>query len=295
MIPADEKQYLSGYRLDDFERPSVTVDIALFTIRSQASEDYRKLPKKKLSLLLIKRGEHPYKGDWALPGGFVRPNETVAVAASRELAEETGVREVDLRQLQVFSEPGRDPRGWIISCGFLALAPVASFPLNPDTDAVDSAWFEVNWREIEKSEAEILGERQITWHYELTLTGEKDEIRVIIKKTRQIFASTRKITYEATSSSGLAFDHGVMIARALTELREHLDVSLLAYTLMPETFTLTELQMVYETILDKKFTAANFRRKTAGYVIETEMYQTSAGHRPAKLFRRNLDAFEQID
>jgi hypothetical protein len=64
---------------------------------------------------------------------------------------------------------------------------------------------------------------------------------------------------------------------------------------VPETFTLTELQMVYEVHPDKKLTAPNFRRKTSEYVIETEEYSTAAGHRPAKLFKRNTEVFEKID
>jgi ADP-ribose pyrophosphatase YjhB (NUDIX family) len=102
---------------------------------SKDSGDYRKLPEKHLSILLIKRGRHPYKDEWALPGGFVRPNETVEQAAYRELLEESGVRNVNLSQLEVFSEPGRDPRGWIISCAFMALASAEQFTLQPDTDA----------------------------------------------------------------------------------------------------------------------------------------------------------------
>jgi ADP-ribose pyrophosphatase YjhB (NUDIX family) len=294
MTPGDEIQFLTDYCLNDYERPSVTTDIALFTIRSQTVGDYRKLPQKKLSVLLIKRGEHPFKEMWALPGGFVRPHETVEAAAIRELSEESGITNVNLRQLHVFSEKDRDPRGWIISCGFMALAADA-FVLKADTDAVDSDWFDISLKEREKTEEEGDGIRQITWHYELRLISEKAQITAVLKKQKTISATTRKTTCTLISSEGLAFDHGKIMLTALTDLRENLDVSLLAYTLMPETFTLTELQMVYEVILDKKLTAANFRRKTADYVIETEQHQTAAGHRPAKLFRRNLEAFETVD
>ena len=87
----------------------------------EEEENYRKLPECSLCLLLIQRGGHPYLGDWALPGGFVRPGETTKAAAKRELREETGLDQVYLEQLYTFSDPGRDPRTWVMSCAHMAL------------------------------------------------------------------------------------------------------------------------------------------------------------------------------
>ena len=116
-----------------FPRPSVTADIALFTIRERA-----------LNVLLIKRGEDPFLGRWAVPGGFVRPEETLENAALRELAEETGVSEVLLDQLRVFSEPTRDPRTWVITVAFTALVASDTLMLKAGTDAADASWFPIN-------------------------------------------------------------------------------------------------------------------------------------------------------
>ena len=112
-----------------FPRPSVTVDIALFTVR-----------ESRLSVLLIQRKDWPFAEQWALPGGFVRPEETLDAAAYRELAEETGVSRVLLEQLRTFGDPGRDPRTWVITVAYTALVASDNLVLRADTDAADARW-----------------------------------------------------------------------------------------------------------------------------------------------------------
>ena len=115
-----------------FERPSVTADIALFTVREKA-----------LQVLLIRRKDWPFAGLWATPGGFVRPDESLEDAARRELFEETGVREVLLEHLRVFSDPKRDPRTWVITVAYTALVASDALTLRAGTDAAEAAWFAV--------------------------------------------------------------------------------------------------------------------------------------------------------
>jgi 8-oxo-dGTP diphosphatase len=91
-----------------YPRPSMTVDIVIVTREA------------KPRVLLIRRKGEPFAGAWALPGGFVDEDEPLAVAAERELQEETGVTDVDLEQLAAFGDPGRDPRDWTVSVAFLA-------------------------------------------------------------------------------------------------------------------------------------------------------------------------------
>src|SRR5262245_22637419 len=92
------------------ERVHVTVDIVIFTVRVD-----------RLNVLLVRRGVPPFEGRWAIPGGFVREAESLEAAALRELEEETGVRDVYLEQLYTFGEPGRDPRGRVITVAYYAL------------------------------------------------------------------------------------------------------------------------------------------------------------------------------
>jgi 8-oxo-dGTP diphosphatase len=111
----------------------VTVDLVMFTIR-----------EKKLQVLLIRRGTKPFKGRWALPGGFVQENESLEAAARRELLEETGVRDVYLEQLYTFGEPKRDPRGRVITVAYFALIAADQQTLQADTDARDAQWHPMN-------------------------------------------------------------------------------------------------------------------------------------------------------
>lgn len=107
----------------------VTVDIVIFTIRDRA-----------LHVLLVKRGIEPFKGRWAIPGGFVVRDESLEEAALRELEEETGVRDVYLEQLYTFGDPGRDPRGRVVTVAYFALVS-SDRSLQAGTDAAEANWF----------------------------------------------------------------------------------------------------------------------------------------------------------
>ena len=113
-----------------FEKPSVTTDIVIFTIQDD-----------NLKVLLIKRGIEPFKDKWALPGGFVRIDESLEQAAKRELEEETGVRDVYLEQLYTFGNPKRDSRGRVITIAYLALINSENIKLKASTDVTDAQWF----------------------------------------------------------------------------------------------------------------------------------------------------------
>jgi 8-oxo-dGTP diphosphatase len=113
-------------------RPAVTVDVVLFSIRGG-----------ELTVLMIRRGGPPFKGQWALPGGFVEENESLEHAASRELREETGVDQTALEQLGAFGDPGRDPRGHTVSVAFYAFLVVPTRPVAAD-DAADAQWVSVS-------------------------------------------------------------------------------------------------------------------------------------------------------
>lgn len=116
----------------EFPKPSVTVDIVVFTIKDN-----------DLKVLLVKRGIEPFKNKWALPGGFVKINESLEQAAKRELEEETGVRNVYLEQLYTFGNPKRDPRGRVITVAYMALINSSNIKLQATTDVSDAKWFSI--------------------------------------------------------------------------------------------------------------------------------------------------------
>lgn len=113
--------------------PAVTTDIVIFTLRD-----------KQLKVLLIKRGGDPYKGKWALPGGFVQMDEDLETSARRELAEETGISGVYLEQLYTFGAVDRDPRERVITIAYYALIPSDKIQLQAATDAEAVGWFSLN-------------------------------------------------------------------------------------------------------------------------------------------------------
>lgn len=143
----------------DFEPMGVATDLVILTVRASAFE-----------VLLIRRGIAPHKGRWALPGGFVRPAEGLEAAARRELAEETGLASdrIHLEQIATYGDPGRDPRGRVVSVAYLALVPDLPAPV-AGTDAASASWVSV---------AEVLGdERRLAFDHHRVLSDGVERAR----------------------------------------------------------------------------------------------------------------------
>ena len=266
-----EKEFLAGYRISDYDRPSVTADVAAFMIRSEDMSDYRRNPEHQLLLLLIRRGGHPFKDMWALPGGFLQRGETIEECALREIEEETAVRPVSILPVGVFSQPGRDPRGWIISHAYASVISEESVRQTGQDDAADAQWFAVSFT----CDAEDV--------YHLTLCYADITLHAALKAESRRFGRT---SFRILESSGLAFDHAAMIAAALSALRAEARHFEAIFDFLPETFTLSALQKVQETIMNVSVLPANFRRMVKGYVEETDEFVRGKGHRPARLYRR---------
>ncbi|MES9968735.1 MAG: NUDIX domain-containing protein [Candidatus Thiodiazotropha sp.] len=205
-----------------YPHPAVTTDVVLFTIRQET-----------LSVLLIQRGNPPYQGMWALPGGFLDINEDIEACAKRELYEETGIEGVYLEQLYTFGDPQRDPRERVISVTYFALSQSDSLSPKAASDAALAAWFSVN---------------------------ELPE---------------------------LAFDHAEIIQLARTRLLSKLGYSTIAFQMLPRYFTLSQLQSVYEILLDENLDKRNFRKGilARNIIKETGEYVRAGHHRPAKTYQ----------
>lgn len=288
-----EAAFLKAYDAGKYDRPSVTVDMLLFTVMNENKENYRKLPEKVLKILMIKRGDHPYLGYWALPGGFADVKESLDQAAQRELKEETNIDNVYMEQLYTWGEVNRDPRTRVIGCSYMSLLDSSSLSVKAGDDADAAGWFSVKavLREQQKAMTEkgyVLQE----WT-DLILAGQDEELTALIKMTKTVEGNVARVERELIESKGIAFDHAKIIEYGIARLRNKIEYTDIAFNLMPERFTLTELQQVYEVILGKALLKANFRRKIADMVLETNDYTKDAGHRPSKLYRYNPNWVEK--
>lgn len=282
-----ETEFLGSYDAASYDRPSVTVDMLIFTILDEEKDNYRKLPEKSLKLLLVKRGDHPYIGNWALPGGFAAISESLDEAAKRELKTETNVENVYMEQLFTWGDVDRDPRTRVISCSYMALVDSSSMNVKAGDDADDAAWFDVRYNVFEERKT-ILGKGFINEKsVRLELTSNTDSLEAIVKVIERYDIRSLQVDRQIIKSNGIAFDHAKMIGYAIERLRNKIEYTDIAFNLMPELFTLTELQQVYEVILDKELLAAAFRRKITNMVTETNHFTKDAGHRPSKLYRFN--------
>lgn len=274
-ISEEERKFVEWYKKEEehkYEKPSVTADIAIFSVFGEETEAEEKPAAKKLKLLLIKRGSHPCKDMYALPGGFVNPDETIDQAAERELKEETGIDCGFLEQIRTFSEPGRDPRGWTITGSYLALIDASKYKIQAGDDAKEAAWFEVSMKKDEQD------------RWDLQLKNGETVLHAVLEDTakagREVYPKLHFV-----ESENIAFDHGRIIAYSVLALRQWLNMTRIAFRLLPEKFTLTELQQVYEAVQETTLQTAEFRRKMEEFVENTGEMKESEGNRPSRLFR----------
>lgn len=195
-----EKEFLDRYDASKYDRPSVTVDMLIFTVIDN-----------KLKLLMVKRGDHPFIGKWALPGGFVNIDEDLDIAAQRELKEETSLDNIYMEQIHTWGDVGRDPRTRIITTAYMALVDSKDLKVKADDDAADADWFSVEY-EIDTKENDLV--------YKINLKGDKAEVSgtVLVKKICN--ERTSKIVRQIVESNSIAGDHIKIIEHALEVLKK---------------------------------------------------------------------------
>jgi 8-oxo-dGTP diphosphatase len=208
----------------------LTVDVVIFVLRDAL-----------LRVLLVRRGIAPYRGRWAIPGGFVLERESLEAAARRELREETGLTDVYLEQLYTFGDVGRDPRGRVVTVAYMALLSGDAAPVVAGSDATEVRWHRV------------------------------DQLPT------------------------LAFDHREILDYAVVRLRNKLEYTTVGFELLPEKFTLSDLQRVYEAILGKALDKRNFRKKIEALDVLTPLDEWRSGpRRPARLYMFSAERFELL-
>ncbi|MDC0712397.1 NUDIX domain-containing protein [Stigmatella sp. ncwal1] len=216
----------------EYPRPAVTVDCVVFG-----------LDEEDLKVLLIQRGAEPFLGKWALPGGFVRMEESLEDAARRELEEEAGIRPNHLEQLYTFGALGRDPRGRVITVAYFVLVKLSDYRPRAASDAREAAWFSV-------------------W-----------------------------------DTPKLAFDHAEVLTTALQRLKGKVRYQPIGFELLPPKFTLTQLQRLYETVLERQLDKRNFRKKILAMDLleELDEVEQDVSHRAARLYRFDHRKYKQLE
>jgi ADP-ribose pyrophosphatase YjhB (NUDIX family) len=274
----DEREFLEQYRVEDFDLLSLAVDTVIFGVDTEkADAPQRKLSIPFLKVLLVKRTEHPFLGRWSLPGGFVDLQESLEETALRVISRKTGFKDLYLEQLFTFGRPDRDPRARVVSCAYLALLD-KTYELFKESDVGDNFWFSLSL-----SHEDSL----------LRLSSPSEEMTLPLFMDNLVKGRSQENLWRVLDNSPLAFDHGEIILAALMRIRGKIEYSDLAFSLMPEKFTLSQLMTVYEIILGEKLLPAAFRRKIAGKVVPTQEYVTNKQYRPGRLFRYKGNAPSQ--
>lgn len=273
---------------EEFFKPSVTVDTIIFTVRDSNVENYRKLPEKKFQILLVKRAIEPHKNKWSLPGTFVREKERFEEAVNRCLEEKTNMQDIYLEQLYSWGDPLRDPRGRVISTSYMGLVDSHNIQMKAGKNVEDIDWFDIELNTLQETNKEEKDRYYKTEEIEILLKNKQITLKSRVKVVKEL-VNGNLIIYTQILESDLAFDHAKVLIYAIERLKNKVEYTTIAFNLMPEKFTLTKLQQVYEILLDKPLLKANFRRKIADMVIETEEYEENAGHRPSKLYKFNTN------
>ena len=213
----------------DYPRPAVTTDCVIFGYDG-----------KELKVLLIERGIEPFKGCWAFPGGFLNMDEDALAGARRKLKEETGLEDAFIEQFHTFSEPGRDPRGRVITIAHYALVKIQE--VEGGDDAAQARWFPI---------------------------GEVPP---------------------------LAFDHDRILRMAMSRLKERIHFEPVGFELLPDVFTMPQLQNLYESILEVHFDRRNFASKMLklGILEDTGDRPAGASSRIPVSYRFNKEKYNEL-
>lgn len=223
-----EKEFLNSYNKNEYEKPSVAVDLLVFTVKDD-----------RLKIVLVRRNEHPFKDMLSLPGVFVGINETLDEAAARGAREEAGLADIYFEQLYTWGDIDRDPRMRIISVSYLSLTPAEKLTLSA-------------------------GSR--------TSSAELYDVEALL-----------------ASDEELAFDHRKIIEYGRERIRNKTEYSRIAFEFLPKEFTLPQLQRVYEILLGKPLYKANFRRRVAPLIDETERMTSGDAHRPSRIYKEKTE------
>jgi hypothetical protein len=263
--------------------PSLTVNVAILGLELKQSSKGSLQPDEPSLRILLVEGGSVGNGRWALPGILSDPKESLSETARRLTTQLVGPRPAYIEQLRAFeAAPRLGDSSLIFSCAFLALVDLLGAQDNgpqPEPDQGNKAWFNIRLKPANQQ-------------IELKTPGENHLVPVAPDlRPNGRTPSSRLLAMD----SPLAFDHSQMILEALTALRESAISSDKIFNLMPETFSLSCLQTVFETILGSRLLAPAFRRKIAPKLTPTDFFLRDKKFRPSRLFRYNPEWFKKTE
>ena len=264
-----EEEFLKDYNPDEFKKLSLTTDILVLSVSSNDNSNYRKTDDKSMSVLLVKRDNYPFKDKWCLPGGFVGYDEELDEAPKRILKKETNLDNIYLEQLYTFGSLDRDPRMRVVSTSYMSLIDKNRLVEHINKNA---SWFDITLYEEKNNIVTIV------------LDNGTDTISFKIEKVLRE-QTTDRYSFHILENNSIAFDHPLVILSGLERLKNKVSYTDIVFNMMPEYFTLGELQKVYEVILGKKLLDPAFRRIIKNKVVKTDKIKTGEGHRPSYLFK----------
>ena len=247
-----------------------TVDLIVFGISKYKSSNIRELSKKKLSVILLNREKEPFKNSYCLPGGYVKEYETAEEAAQRVLKKETGLESILMNMININDDLDRDPRNRTISVSYIALIDIDKITQELRENA---SWFNVDYV-IKGNTIKVMlsnEDANITYHVKRKIIDKKSDNE----------------KYFLTEERKLAFDHEKILLDGIMNLRKKVKNTDIVFNLMPELFTIGELEQVYEAILKEKIVNSAFRRTMKSKFIVTNKTKKTGGHRPSYLCKYN--------
>lgn len=210
------EEFLEGYEPGKYESPSCTTDAVIFSHPGKLNSSL-----EGLSILMVKRGNHPCIGAWALPGGFINMRENLGDTARRELEEETGVKGLVMEQIATYGDYDRDPRSRVITTAYMALVDENDVKVKAGDDAADAVWCKVRLKLLDSSQEG----GQVKNRYALYLTNQSRGLHTsaVVEEQIRTDGLIREQKFTVAEQGMTAADHGAIIVQALLILRKRTD------------------------------------------------------------------------
>jgi hypothetical protein len=266
----------------------MTVNLAMFKVVDEERVNAKRLPAKELMVLLEKRDREPFEGRWLFPYAAVDVAESLDEAVYKKLKENTRPGNLYFEQLYTWGAVDRDPSARVVATSYIAIVPTGRVKARAATGRSALRWFSVNKKPVSNEKISDLHTRS---KYLVTLSSRPENATIsyhVIEDTSvDGFEKRIRYSYEpyADASARMGYDHIKVLDYALDRIKNKVLYTNIAFGLLPEYFTLTELQQVYEVLLGRSLIKPNFRQMIGRKVEKTQRTKKDGAYRPSALYR----------